>query len=80
MNVCLWELVENQFDVCSNRLHLLWDQTHLDYSPQAKLSTNKRNGTLHHPFLREVVAETRKKKKLQLFNKYKFIWSTDKEK
>lgn len=62
VNVCLWELVENQFDVCSNRLHLLWDQTHLDYSPQAKLSTNKRNGTLHHPFLREVVAETRKKK------------------
>lgn len=80
-------LLENQFDVWRltiqqrptfNRLHLLWDQTHLDYSPAAKLSTNKGNGTLHHPSLWKLAS--REKKTLQLFNKYKFIWSTDKEK
>lgn len=81
-------LLQNQFDIWRltiqqrptfNRLHPLWDQTHLDYSPAAKLSTNKGNGTLHHPSLWKVALE-RKKTPLQLFNKYKFIWSADKEK
>lgn len=43
-----------------NRLHLLWSQTHLDYSLAAKLSTNKGNGTLHHPSLWKVALERRK--------------------
>lgn len=60
-----------------NRLQLLWDQTHLDYSPE--LLTNKGNSALHYPSLKSCTGE-RKGKKLQLFNKSRFIWSTDKEK
>lgn len=81
-------LLQNQLDVwrltiqnCPtfNRLHLLWDQTHLDYSP--KLLTNKGNGTLHHPSLGKSCTKGKKKTTpLQLFNKSKFIWSTDKKK
>ena len=43
-----------------------WDQTRLDYSPAAKLSTNKGNGTLHHPSLWEVVSGREKKRKKTL--------------
>lgn len=44
-----------------NRLHPLRDQTHLDFGPAAKLSTNKGNGTLHNPSLWNVALEGRKK-------------------
>lgn len=77
--------LQNRMDDCSptiqtcpklNRLHLLWDETHIEYSPN--LLTNKGNGTLHHPSLWK--ERERKKIPFQLFNKSKFIWSTDKEK
>lgn len=55
------------------------DQTRLDYSPAAKLSTNKGNGTLPHRSLWKVALKE-KKISLKIFNKCKFIWSIDKEK
>lgn len=61
-----------------NRLQLCWDQTHLYYSPG--LLTNKGNGALRYPSPEEVALERKGKKELKLFNKSRFIWSTDKEK
>lgn len=41
-----------------NRLQLVWDQTHLDYSPE--LLTNKGNSALHYPSLKSCTGERKR--------------------